>query len=124
LNYIGNPVLVTAEKIVSVSTVLDDGSVHLALGNGENFTADKTMTARYVPVEGDYLVTQEDGYRYLNPKDVFERKYSYDPPCGETLPGNASHPTLICGERKSDHTPEAAKADVGMDHVFVKATFD
>ncbi len=33
------------------------------------------MTARYTPVEGDYVVTQEDGYTYINPRDVFERKY-------------------------------------------------
>jgi hypothetical protein len=33
------------------------------------------MLARYVPEVGDYLVTQEDGYEYFNPKDVFERKY-------------------------------------------------
>jgi hypothetical protein len=124
MNYIANPVLVEAEEIVSASTLLEDGSVHLALKNGENFTADKGMTARLVPKEGDYLVTQADGYRYLNPKEVFERKYSYDPPCGEALPANNSHPRLVCGERKSAHTPEAAKGDVGMDHAFVQATFD
>jgi hypothetical protein len=28
------------------------------------------------PKSGDYLVRQEDGYEYLNPKEVFERKYS------------------------------------------------
>ena len=33
------------------------------------------MVARYVPVVGDYIVTQEDGYVYVNPKGVFERKY-------------------------------------------------
>lgn len=32
-------------------------------------------TARYMPVPGDYLVQQADGYMYLNPKAVFERKY-------------------------------------------------
>ena len=34
------------------------------------------MIARYVPKTGDYLVTQEDGYIYVNPREVFERKYS------------------------------------------------
>lgn len=33
------------------------------------------MMARYVPKPGDYLVRQADGYEYLNPKDVFERKF-------------------------------------------------
>lgn len=36
---------------------------------------DGKMTARYFPKPGDYLVKQEDGYVYINPKDVFERKY-------------------------------------------------
>jgi hypothetical protein len=31
--------------------------------------------ARYEPVPGDYLVTQEDGYAYVNPKALFEHKY-------------------------------------------------
>lgn len=34
------------------------------------------MLARYIPEEGDYWVIQEDGYEHLNPKAVFERKYS------------------------------------------------
>ncbi len=34
------------------------------------------MIARMTPQVGDYLVIQEDGYEYLNPKEVFERKYS------------------------------------------------
>lgn len=35
------------------------------------------MMARYTPVVGDYWVVQEDGYIYLNPRDVFERKYQF-----------------------------------------------
>jgi len=34
------------------------------------------MIARFEPQLGDYWVIQEDGYVYLNPKEVFERKYS------------------------------------------------
>src|ERR1700691_2146243 len=33
------------------------------------------MTARYAPKVGDYWVVQSDGYAYLNPAEVFERKY-------------------------------------------------
>ena len=33
------------------------------------------MCARMIPQVGDYWVIQSDGYVYLNPKDVFERKY-------------------------------------------------
>lgn len=76
MKYIANPVEVDAQVIIGVGTASsEDGSLHLALGNGENFTAEKGMTARYFPAPGDYVVTQADGYVYLNPKDVFERKY-------------------------------------------------
>ena len=34
------------------------------------------MLARYHPQIDDYLVIQEDGYTYVNPKSVFERKYN------------------------------------------------
>lgn len=40
-------------------------------------SVDEGMTARYWPKEGDYWVIQDDGYAYLNPKDVFERKYAH-----------------------------------------------
>ena len=75
MKYIANPVEVEAHKIVSVGTVNDDFSVSVALENGENEIATSAMCSRYVPKEGDYWVIQSDGYVYLNPKDVFERKY-------------------------------------------------
>lgn len=34
------------------------------------------MISRHVPVAGDYYVIQSDGYVYINPKEVFEHKYS------------------------------------------------
>ncbi len=86
--YQANPVIVDAHKIVSVSTVFKndtvqrdgtwdkEGSRHLALDNGENVTATADMLARMTPEPGDYWVKQEDGYIYLNPCDVFQRKYS------------------------------------------------
>ncbi|QMV33037.1 hypothetical protein 3Fb_00034 [Ralstonia phage Eline] len=70
--YIANPVRVMAARIVEV-----DGAL-LTMEGGGMFRADAGMTARYTPVPGDYLVTQEDGYVYVNPKDVFERKYRPD----------------------------------------------
>jgi hypothetical protein len=48
----------------------------LTLDNGEIVRATPDMTARMHPHPGDYWVIQSDGYVYLNPKDVFERKYS------------------------------------------------
>lgn len=80
MKYQANPVIVDAFKIVSVKTRslggIKDFDGDIALDNGENVKADHNMMARYVPTEGDYWVIQSDGYIYLNPKDVFERKYS------------------------------------------------
>ena len=74
--YIANPVEVDAFKIVSVGKPSDhDGSIHVALDNGKNVIANRGMTSRMEPKAGDYWVIQSDGYVYLNPKDVFERKY-------------------------------------------------
>jgi len=74
--YRANPVEVEAFTIVSVSALQKDGSMNLALDNGENVVASKEMLARYIPIAGDYWVVQTDGYVYLNPKEVFERKYA------------------------------------------------
>jgi hypothetical protein len=54
----------------------EHGGIPLTLDNGESVRADKGMLARFVPVAGDYWVIQSDGYIYLNPAAVFERKYS------------------------------------------------
>jgi hypothetical protein len=53
-----------------------EAGIACALDNGENAIATPEMTARYTPKTDDYWVVQSDGYVYLNPKDVFERKYS------------------------------------------------
>ena len=74
MKYIANPVEVEAHKIIGVGAQIN--GTHLALENGENVTATKEMTARTAPKPGDYWVIQADGYIYLNPKEVFERKYS------------------------------------------------
>lgn len=90
MKYIANPVEVDAYVIVEIEP-RGDGSLNLRFGavvkfaGGDSFTddagrvtaiADKGMTARYIPFVGDYYVVQSDGYAYLNPKEVFERKYS------------------------------------------------
>ncbi len=71
-----NPVRVNAATILEVTGHDENGSNTLRLSDGRNFIADNGMCARYEPKVGDYVVTQEDGYEYLNPKEVFERKYS------------------------------------------------
>lgn len=76
MKYVANPVIVDAHEIVDASEMDNDGNVHCALRNGDNVIADKGMTSRYRPKAGDYWVIQSDGYIYLNPKDVFERKYT------------------------------------------------
>ena len=54
-------------------------SALLDLLGSEPVYVDGTMTARYWPKPGDYLVEapQPDGsiYTYINPKEVFESKY-------------------------------------------------
>lgn len=77
MKYKANPVTVDAFKIVSISAQSNaDCSLNVALDNGDNYIATSEQLARIVPVVGDYLIRQSDGYEYLNPKDVFERKYS------------------------------------------------
>ena len=74
--YQANPVIVEAFKIVGVAEKVNaDGSLNICLDNGENEIATSGMVSRMIPVAGDYWVIQEDGYSYLNPKAVFERKY-------------------------------------------------
>lgn len=88
MKYQANPVIVDAHRIVSVGPILGcrtffpdghdepEGSQHLALENGESAIATAEMRSRMEPQPGDYWVIQSDGYVYLNPKDVFERKYA------------------------------------------------
>lgn len=77
MKYVANPVEVEAFWIAEVGSVNHiSQTIALVLENGERVLATKEMTARYLPQVGDYWVVQSDGYTYLNPKAVFERKYS------------------------------------------------
>lgn len=74
--YRARPVEVEAHEIVSVASERNpDGSLCVAISNGVNVLASAEMLARITPSVGDYWVVQSDGYVYLNPKEVFERKY-------------------------------------------------
>jgi hypothetical protein len=75
ITHVANPVRVHARQVTAVDPA-PDGSAHLTLADGGTATATPEMLARITPEAGDYLVEQLDGYLYLNPKDVFERKYS------------------------------------------------
>jgi len=54
----------------------DAEGLGIELEGGRIVVATPEMTSRMTPVVGDYWVVQSDGYAYLNPKNVFERKYS------------------------------------------------
>lgn len=77
MKYVANPVVVDAYEIEHVSTE-DTGEINIQILEGpdrKRMVLPAEVTARYIPVAGDYLVVQSDGYVYVNPKEVFERKY-------------------------------------------------
>ena len=76
MKYQAKPVIVDAFVITKVGRPNADCSVDCELDEGVTEIATCEMMSRMVPKAGDYWVIQSDGYAYLNPKDVFERKYS------------------------------------------------
>jgi hypothetical protein len=74
--YQANPVSVTASRITGLGGHDANGSRTLKLDDGRTIKATKEMLARIDPKVGDYYVIQQDGYAYLNPAEVFQRKYS------------------------------------------------
>jgi hypothetical protein len=87
VKYVANPIEVDAFTITEIGTTGADGDRRLQLDNGEWVTATAEMTARMNPQRGDYWVIQLDGYIYLNPKEVFERKYHPASPSQVTSAG-------------------------------------
>ena len=81
--FVAKPVVVSAEVIDSIVDLklshkagyASDDYVIIMLINGEKVVLNQGQIARYVPIAGDYFIRQADGYEYVNPKDVFERKY-------------------------------------------------
>ena len=83
MKYRAKPVIVDAFKILAIEGAEGvpgkSPRYKLIIGDGmteEHVVADSGMTARMTPAVGDYWVIQSDGYIYINPKEVFERKYS------------------------------------------------
>jgi hypothetical protein len=78
MKYRANPVIVDAWRITGVAPALPSGHTMLYLDDPDAgvVIASPEMTERMWPSVGDYVVKQEDGYIYLNPRHVFERKYS------------------------------------------------
>jgi len=75
MKYVANPVEVEAHKITKVNVNQVTGEIRLSLDDDTEQVATPGMTARMEPKVGDYWVIQSDGYVYLNPAAVFERKY-------------------------------------------------
>lgn len=74
--YKAKPVVVDAFQIKEIySFNQSTGAYELRLENGDMVVVTQSMCARMTPTVGDYWVLQSDMYTYLNPKDVFERKY-------------------------------------------------
>lgn len=77
MRYRANPVEVEAFKISRVGPLIAGCSRELVLEDGKLVVATAGMMSRMTPKPGDYVVTQlVDGYVYLNPREVFERKYT------------------------------------------------
>lgn len=75
MKYRANPVLVDAFQIAHVGRADTDGGRKIYHSEGSAY-ANAELLARIEPEPGDYWVVQADGYCYLNPRDVFERKYA------------------------------------------------
>lgn len=104
--HVANPVRVCAIVITKLSAPPsghEPGAV-ASLADGSTAFIDAGMLARYTPVEGDYFVTQQDGYAYVNPKDVFERKY-------RALELNEEFDELALSLELSGHRSEIATRD-------------
>lgn len=72
--YCANPVEVEAFRIGGVHSI--NGVVNRVFCEERTFEISPEMVSRFIPSVGDYVVIQPDGYVYLNPKEVFERKYA------------------------------------------------
>lgn len=92
ITHIANPVGVKAIVITEVMQM--PGGARLVLADGSNTQITRPMMSRHEPAVGDYLVTQEDGYQYINPKEVFERKYApvLEMPNASTAPAEGVGP--------------------------------
>ncbi len=76
MKYIANPVEVDAFRITHVWPAPNsESNRRLDLEDGSTGYATPEMCPRMTPKPGDYWVRQADGYVYLSPKEVFERKY-------------------------------------------------
>lgn len=100
--HVANPVRVSARRIAAVDHI--ENEIHVCFEDDSSMILDAQMIARYIPVMGDYIVTQEDGYLYVNPRDVFERKY-------RAIEPNEDFDNLALSLELSGHSREIATRD-------------
>lgn len=77
--YICNPIEVSAWQITEICPEQkEQGIITVVLDDNALYDIDPSKMSRMIPVVGDYLVrtNQPDVYEYLNPKHVFEAKYT------------------------------------------------
>jgi hypothetical protein len=107
MKYIANPVVVDAFQIIGLDDCVGmrETPVDVLLEDGRTVEADPEMLARMTPQIGDYWVVQSDGYTYLNPKEVFERKYS---PLHIDKPTPEDFRKLLASGRKAAVNPDGS----------------
>ncbi len=117
MKHVANPVSVQAYVIQEIQP--DYNSARPAgkaiCSEGKEFDLTPEMLARYHPTPGDYVVVQDDGYVYVNPKGVFERKYaqkSADPIEQEIQAKGLTAPRI---------TPADIEANIAQTHYFTAA---
>jgi hypothetical protein len=76
VTHVANPVHVNASPICNIGEPNGAGQVLVVTEDGSHHVLTPEMLSRIAPQHDDYVVIQSDGYIYVNPKAVFERKYS------------------------------------------------
>lgn len=75
MKYEALPIIVDAWEILEVQQTMNRMYVLTLKDNPNKETATPEMTARMLPTPGDFWVVTGDGYKYLNPRNVFLSKY-------------------------------------------------
>lgn len=82
MKFVSLPRVCDAERIIEVKPataaeppIKPATPMVIWLESGRSVVPDDGMLARYTPLIGDYFVTADDGYKYLNPKAVFEKHW-------------------------------------------------
>jgi hypothetical protein len=69
------PVIVAATQIKSIVSMPTSATIMAVCEDGSTHELSRENTSRYRPVLGDYIVILEDGFKYVDPRAVFERTH-------------------------------------------------